>query len=102
MTVLHPSRRSFHNEEWTRANSRLRIGAGARLRMLGSRALKFSREKFTRSGTVDFLANSCGATKAFSQGLVSGPSNGQLRGCFREPPKAFTCIHRAFQKLVIQ
>src|SRR5256885_14570198 len=38
--------------------------------------------------------------KAFSRGLVSGPSNGQLRGWFRELPRVFTCIHQAFRKIV--
>ena len=85
-----------------RANSQLRIGASARLKMLGSRALKFSPEKFTRSGTADFLANLYGATKGFSHGLASGPGNGQLRDCLRELPRVSTCIPPAFQKIAIQ
>jgi hypothetical protein len=30
------------------------------------------------------------------------PNNGQLRECFQELPRAFTCIPPAFQKIVIQ
>ena len=73
-----------------------RIAASARLRTRGFPAWKFWPEEFIHSGTVDFLANLCGATKAFSRGSASGPGNGpQLLGCFRDLPRAFTCIRRA-------
>ena len=64
--------------------------------------VEISPEKFTRSGTADFLANLYGATKGFSRGLASGPGNGQLRGCLRELPRVFTCIPPVFQKIAIQ
>src|SRR4029078_13073670 len=78
------------------------MAASARLGRRGFQAWKFSPEKFTRSGTVDFLANLYGRTKEFSRGSVSGPGNGQLLGCFLELPRSFACTLRAFQKILMQ